>query len=122
MRVPDNQGQRLSVIAHGPFFDDSGNRGSYGRLARAGINQQGFLTAEKKIQERLLIIDAAVFPQYVEVGVVSVNLPFGRVIACGPTGAPGFGKLAGANAAAIGLRRLCPTTSAQQPESQASLK
>src|SRR3984885_6423426 len=101
MRVPDDQRWRLPVIAHGPLVDDCGDRGSDMGLARARIDQQSLLAAEEKIQEGLLIINAAVFSQNVEVGIVSVNFPFGRIVAGWPSGTPGLGKFAGANATAI---------------------
>ena len=114
MRVADNQRRRFSVIAPGPLVDDARNRGRDVRFTRAGVDQQGLFAAEEKIQEGLLVIDAAVLAQNVEVGIVGVNLPLRRVAAGGPAGAPGLGKFAGADAAAIGLWGLRPNATARQ--------
>ena len=82
------------------------------RFTRAGVDEESLFAAEEKIQERLLIIDAAVFPQNIEVGIVGVNLPFGRVITRRAARTPGLRKFTGANASAIGFRGLRPITCA----------
>ena len=118
MRVSDNERRRLPVIARGPLVDDARDRGSDMSFTCAGVDQESLLATKEKIQEGLLIIDAAVFPQNVEIGIVSVNLPFRRIAAGWPSRTPGLGKFAGSNATAIRLGSLRPKAAVSQQRAQ----
>src|SRR5580698_3617020 len=92
MRVSDNERRRLPVIARGPLVDDARDRGSDMSFTCAGVDQESLLATKEKIQEGLLIIDAAVFPQNVEVGIVGVNLHSGASPHVGPPVRQAFGS------------------------------
>src|SRR6266699_3810399 len=76
VRVGDDQRNRLATVAPAPL----GNRLVYNLrdigFAGAGVLQQRAILSEEQIQEGLFVVGAAGFAQDIEIGIVSMHLPF----------------------------------------------
>ncbi len=88
VRVDHDQGDALTLFARQPPRDQLVRHGGGIARARSGIDQHRAFAAEQEIQERLFVVDAAAFPEDIEVGVVFVDLPVGNLQAVRTAGDP----------------------------------
>ena len=96
----------VAVVALQPFRDQLLRDGGGVARARAGVHEQGAVTAEEEVEEGLFVVGAAGFAEDVEIGIVFVDLPIGNLQAVGAAGDPRGGERAGFHGGRSRLGRL----------------